>query len=438
MMPELFITSGIVLVLLVLSAFFSGSESALTAASRPRMHSLSKQGDRRAAVVLALRDRNERLIGGILLGNNLVNILASALATSLMLRIFGDAGVVYATLIMTGLVLVFAEVLPKTWALSHADNMALRVAPAVRLLVFLLGPITHAIYVIVRTTLKPFGVELGAELGHEEAEEELRGAIDLHERDEPETRHERQMMRSILDLDEVEVGEIMTHRRNISMIDLSDKPADIVDQVLASQFTRIPVYRGEQDNVVGVLHAKELLRELRRQEGDISKIDLAELPSEPWFIPDTTNLLDQLQAFRSRREHFALVVDEYGSLMGIVTLEDILEEIVGEIEDEHDTPVSGVRPQPDGSYIVEGTVTLRDLDREFDWDLPDEEAATIAGLVMHEARLIPEKGQIFTFHGFRFEVLRRMRNQLTSIRVTPPSVVAAAAAAAERERDEAE
>ena len=427
MMPELLITSGIILVLLVLSAFFSGSETALTAASRPRMHSMAKQGDRRAAIVLALRDRNERLIGGILLGNNLVNILASALATSLMMRMFGEAGVIYATLAMTLLVLVFAEVLPKTWALSHADKMSLTVAPAVRVLVFLLAPVTHTIYVVVRTTLSPFGVVLGAELGREQAEEELRGAIDLHEGLEPETRHERQMMRSILDLDEVEVGEIMTHRRNVSMIDLGSKPEEIVDQVLDSQYTRIPVYRDDQDNVIGVLHTKELLRELRRNEGDVQKVDFDQLPSEPWFIPDATSLLDQLQAFRERREHFAVVVDEYGSLMGIVTLEDILEEIVGEIEDEHDTPVRGVRPQPDGSYIADGTVTIRDLNREFDWSLPDEEAATVAGLVMHESRMIPDKGQTFSFYGFRFEVLRRVRNQITSIRVTPPSAVAAAA-----------
>jgi len=231
---------------------------------------------------------------------------------------------------------------------------------------------------------------------------------------------------------EVEVGEIMTHRKKVSMIDLGDKPDEIVDQMLDSQFTRIPVYRDDQDNVVGIMHTKELLRELRRHKGDVAKIDFDELPAEPWFIPDTTSLLDQLQAYRERREHFAVVVDEYGSLMGIVTLEDILEEIVGEIEDEHDTPVSGVRPQPDGGYIVDGTVTIRDLNREFDWNLPDEEAATIAGLVMYESRLIPDKGQTFTFHGFRFEVLRRVRNQLTSLRVTPPGAIAAA----EREKAE--
>jgi Mg2+/Co2+ transporter CorB len=433
MTTDWMITSGAIFLLLVLSGLFSGSETALTAASRPRMHSLAKQGDRRARTVMGLHARNERLIGAILLGNNLVNILASALATSMLLGLFGEAGVVYATLIMTLLVLVFAEVLPKTWALNHADRMALTVAPAVRVLVFVLAPITHTIYLLVRATLKPFGIDLGAELGRAEAEEELRGAIDLHEGVEPETRHERQMMRSILDLDEVDVGEIMTHRRTVSTIDLGSKPDEIVDQVLASQFTRIPVYRDDPDNVVGVLHTKELLRELRRQEGDVSKINFGELPSEPWFIPDTTSLLDQLQAFRSRREHFAVVVDEYGSLMGIVTLEDILEEIVGEIEDEHDTPVRGVRPQPDGTYIVDGTVTIRDLNREFDWDLPDEEAATVAGLVLHEARLIPDKGQAFVFYEFRFEILRRVRNQLVSIRLTPPRTAEVA-----REPDRAE
>lgn len=422
MTTEWILTAAAIFALLVFSAFFSGSETALTAASRNRLHGLAKQGDSRARVVIGLRQRNERLIGGILLGNNLVNILASALATGLLLRVFGDAGIVYATLGMTFLVLVFAEVLPKTYAMSHADRMALAVAAPVRILVYVLSPITHAIYLLVRTTLRLFGIELGAELGRAEAEEELRGAIDLHEGVEPESRHERQMLRSILDLDDVEVEEIMTHRRNVAMIDAEDKADAVVDQILASPFTRIPLYRGEQDNVIGVLHAKEVLRELRRLGGDVSGIDFAQLAVAPWFVPDTTSLLDQLQAFRERRKHFAVVVDEYGSLMGIVTLEDILEEIVGEIEDEHDTPVRGVRAQPDGSYIIDGDVTLRDLDREFDWNLPDEEASTIAGLVLHEARLIPEKGQVFKFHGFRFEILRRLRNQITSIRVTPPGV----------------
>ncbi len=426
MTTQLLLSLGAIFVLLILSGFFSGSETALTAASRPRLHALARKGERNAGIVLGLHARNERLIGTILLGNNLVNIMASALATSLMLGYFGDVGVAYATIAMTLLVLIFAEVLPKTLALSHADKMALAVAPVLRVLVYLLGPVTHAIYLVVRTTLSPFGIVLGAELGRAAAEEELRGAIDLHEGAEPETRHERQMMRSILDLDEVDVGEIMTHRRHIVMVDTEEKPEAVIDQILASQFTRTPLFKGDSDNVVGVLHTKELLREMHTLGGATSQLEIGKLAVEPWFIPDTTSLLDQLQAFRKRREHFAVVVDEYGALMGIVTLEDILEEIVGEIEDEHDTPVAGVRPQTDGSYLVDGTVTIRDLNREFDWSLPDEEAATIAGLVLEEARLIPERGQVFTFHGFRFEILRRVRNQITSIRLTPPNAAALA------------
>jgi Mg2+/Co2+ transporter CorB len=443
---DLLLTAGAILLLLILSGFFSGSETALTAASRSRMHQLAKQGNKRAERVLALLERKDRLIGAILLGNNMVNILASALATSALMSIFGDAGVAYATLGMTLLVLIFAEVLPKTYALSNTDRMALFVAPPVRAVVLLFAPITHTVQLVVRGTLKPFGVNMSMELDGEHHEEELRGAIDLHDGADPDTRHERVMLKSILDLDDVEVADIMTHRRRVVMIDLGQSVADNIDSVLGSPYTRIPVYRDDPDNIVGVLHAKALLREVRvRQKtdaqraadreaadeagtekpplqviSDLDSLDLGKLATAPWFIPDSTTLLDQLQAFRERREHFAIVIDEYGAFMGIVTLEDILEEIVGNIDDETDIAVPGVRPQPDGSYLVDGGVTLRLLAREFDWNLPDDHAATIAGLVLHEARLIPDPGQVFMFYDFRFEVVRRQRNQITLIRVMPP------------------
>ena len=228
------------------------------------------------------------------------------------------------------------------------------------------------------------------------------------------------MLRSILELDDVEVSDIMTHRRKVVLVDLNEPVNDCVDKVLSSPYTRIPVYRGNPDDISGVLHAKALLREVHARGGNTEAIDLAILASDPWFIPDTTTLLDQLQAFRERREHFAIVIDEYGDFLGIVTLEDILEQIVGNIDDETDVSVRGVRAQADGSYIVDGSVMLRTLSRDLEWDLPDGDAATIAGLVLHEARLIPDPGQVFMFHGFRFEVLRRQRNQITLIRVTPP------------------
>jgi len=418
---EIALTIGAILLLLVLSAFFSGSETALTAASRARMHQAARQGNKHADIVLALIAERDRLIGAILLGNNLVNILASALATSLLLRLVGETGVVYATLLMTMLVLIFAEVLPKTYAIAQSEKMALFVAPVIRMVIIVFSPVVTAVQFIVRMTLRAFGIEISHEITTELHEEELRGVIELHEGEDPEIQQERSMLRSILELDDVEVGEIMTHRRNVVMLDVQKDVGENVDAALESPFTRLPVYQGEADNIVGVLHAKSLLREVRARNGNVEDLDLAAVASDPWFIPDSTSLLDQLEAFKKRREHFAVVVDEYGTFMGIVTLEDILEEIVGDIDDETDVSMPGVRPQPDGSYIIDGTVTLRDLNRDLDWELPDDDASTIAGLVLHEARMIPEPGQSFVFHGLRFDILRRQRNQITALKVTPMS-----------------
>ncbi len=404
--------------LLVLSAFFSGSETALTAASRPRMHHLEKSGSQRARMVNRLREQQERLIGTVLLGNNLVNILASALATSLLIGWFGDAGVAYATVAMTLLVLIFAEVMPKTYAIANADRMALAVAPWLQPLVAALSPVSRAIQQVVRLILRLFRTEITGRTSAAAREEELRGAIALLSDTDADARREREMLRSILDLADVDVDEIMVHRKSVDMIDAELPPAQILERVVGSPYTRLPLYRDEPDNIIGVLHAKALLRAVQTHGGNVDAVDMESLAALPWFIPESTSLLRQLQAFRRRREHFAIVVDEYGALMGVVTLEDILEEIVGEISDEHDVPVAGVRAQRDGSMVVDGTVTIRDLNRQFEWTLPDEEAATIAGLVLHEARVIPEAGQVFEFHGFRFEILRRLRNQVTSLRLT--------------------
>jgi Mg2+/Co2+ transporter CorB len=413
---------AVIVLLLAVSAFFSGAETALTAASRPRMHALARKGARRARLVNSLRDRKERLITAILIGNNLVNILASALATGALIVLFGEAGIAYATVAMTVLVVVFGEVLPKTFAINHADRVALAVAPIVRIVMAVLGPAVAVTQAVVRIILRVLGADR-LQVGAKAAEEELRGAIELHTG--AEDRDERNMLRSILDLADVEVGTIMVHRRQVVAIDLDQRPAAVVEQALASKFTRIPLWRGQPDNIVGVLHAKAVLNALRLNGGNFDAIRINEIATPPWFIPESTTLLDQLEAFRRRREHFAIVVDEYGAFLGIVTLEDILEEIVGDIAERHEFQVPGVRPAPDGSYIIDGHVTIRDLNRDFDWQLPVDEAATIAGLVLHEARRIPEVGQVFTFHGFRFEVLRRKRNQITSLRVTPPTAAAA-------------
>jgi Mg2+/Co2+ transporter CorB len=409
--------SGIA-VLLVLSAFFSSSETALTAASRPRMHLLEAKGDKRAKLVNRLRSEQDNMIGTILLGNNLVNILASALATSVLISLFGETGVVYATIAMTLLVLIFGEILPKTYAFRHSDKLALTIAPTFLVLVRLLSPVMSALQYVIRGVQRIFGVKFDGAQEWSATVEELRGAIELHRGRGAMAGHERAMLHSILDLADVDVEMVMQHRRDIFMIDSSLPTSKIVEEALESPFTRIPLWRDTPDNIVGVMHAKAMLREVHAHTGDLDALDLDNIATPPWFIPESTTLLDQLHAFRRRREHFALVVDEYGALMGVVTLEDILEEIVGDISDEHDVVPIGVRPQRDGSYLIAGGVTVRDLNRRFGWDLPDQEAATIAGLVIHESKVIPQVGQIFHFHGFRFQIARRQRNRITSVRMT--------------------
>jgi len=428
MSADLFVTILAIVALLFLSGLFSGSETALTAASRARMNRMAEEKNRRARSVLKLLEQPEKMLGALLLGNNLVNILASALATSLFLRLFGDAGVFYATAMMTLMVVIFAEVLPKTYAITNTDRVALAVAPVVRFATIISMPVTASIRMIVRAALRVFGIDISETQNVLSPHEELRGAIDLHHREGGVVKHDRDMLGGILDLKELEVSDIMVHRKNMTMIDASQSNSDIVSQALASPHTRIPLWQDEPENIIGVLHAKDLLRALFSVEWQLSKINILEIANSPWFVPDTTTLQDQLNAFLRRKAHFALVIDEYGALQGLITLEDILEEIVGEISDEHDVERSGIRKQADGSVIVAGSLPIRDINRTLDWNLPDDEATTIAGLVIHEARTIPDVGQTFTFYNFRFEVLRRNRNQIAVLRIAavrPKSGVAA-------------
>jgi len=409
----------IVLACLLLSAFFAGSETALTASSRASMARLEKHGSKPAGIVNRLLENRERLIGALLLGNNAVNIAASALATGVLLAWFGTAGVVYATIGMTILVVVFSEVLPKTAAFNAPDRIALAVARPMYIFVKLFAPILMAIETLVRWLLKLIGMNVSDDHDVLSAREELRGAVDLMHREGDVEKLDRDMFGGVLDLRDLVVSDVMVHRTNMITLNADDKPEDLVNTVIASPVTRLPLWRGNPENIVGVLHVKDLLRALHAVDGDASKVDVAVLMSPPWFVPDMRPVSEQLKAFRRRKTPFALVVDEYGEVEGLVTLEDILEEIVGDITDEHDVAMPGVRRQPDGSVNVDGAVTIRDLNRVMDWNLPDQEATTIAGLVIHEARSIPDVGQSFTFHGFRFRVLRRERNRITALRIQP-------------------
>ena len=408
-----------VLVCLLLSAFFSASETALTASSRAAMMRLEKQGNRDATVVNRLLATRERLLGAILFANNLTTIAATTLAADLLLALFGHPGMIYATLGMTILIFVVAEVLPKTAAFNTPDRIALAVAQPIDRMVRWFSPILRAVEWLVRVILRGVGMPVGKIQSILSPREELRGAVDLMHRAGVVEKLDRDMMGGLLDLRELVVSDVMIHRTKMVMVDADEPPQEIVDAVLAAAVTRLPLWRGSPDNILGVLHAKDLLRALHAAGGDAAKIDIVSLTTPPWYVPDTTPLYEQLKAFRARKTALALVVDEYGEMEGLVTLEDIVEEIVGDITDEHDIAVPGVRMLPDGSVNVDGAVPVRDLNRAMDWNIPDDEATTIAGVVIHEARSIPEPGQSFTFHGFRFQVLRKTRNRITALRVTP-------------------
>ncbi len=405
--------------LLMLSAFFSGSETALTAASRARMHQLARSGSKSASIVQSLIGAKERLIGAILLGNNLVNILASSLATSVLIGIFGDNGVIYATLAMTLAVVIFAEVLPKTWAINQPDQFALGVARFIRPLVFILAPLTAIIQWLVRSLLGLFGIRSDAGRSGFTGRDEIRGTVDLLHAEGEVIKGDRDMLGGILDLSELEVSEIMVHRTNMMTLDATLPQKEIIHAVLNSPFTRLPLHRGDPDEITGVVHAKDVLRALIKAGGNVEKIDINKIARPPWFVPETTSAQSQLNEFLKRKTHFALVVDEYGEVQGVVTLEDILEEIVGEISDEYDVELEGITKQSDGSYLVDGSLPIRDLNRALNWDLPDEEATTIAGLVIHEAKTIPAQGRQFTFHGLRIKIIRKTSNRLVQLRITP-------------------
>ncbi len=416
---ELILILAAIVVLLALSAFFNISETSLTACSRARMHALEQEGDRNARIVNRLMVSPERVIGTVLLGNTLVDVLAAALASALAVELVGEVGVVFATAIMTVLIVIFSAVLPKTYALADPDKMALIVAPFMRVTIAILLPLTVAMQYVVRFLLKLTPSTRDDAANILAAHEELRGTIELGHKEGAVARGDAHMLGGVLDLSDLQVLDIMVHRTKMETVNADEPPQTIIDEVLKSQYTRVPIWKDEPENIVGVLHTKDLLVALGTNGWDVAKLDVMAFAAKPWFVPDTTSVKDQLNQFLKQKQQMALVVDEYGEVQGLITLEDILEEIVGQIADEHDSNETAIRPQADGTVNVDGTVAIRDLNRHMDWDLPDEEATTIAGLVIHEAQTIPEPGQAFTFHGYRFEVLRKSRNKITALRVKP-------------------
>lgn len=399
------------------SAFFAGAETAVTGISQARLFQLIQEGHKGAQRIGELHKNKEGMIGALLLGNSAVHILGSALAAGLAIRLYGEEGVFYASAVMTVIVVSFGEVLPKTYAILNTERVTLGVSYLLYLICLLLQPFTRVIQWIDRPFLWLLGMRGDSfHTSLVSAADEIRGTIELHHSEGEVDKEDRNMLGSILDLSTRTVSEVMIHRKSVEMIDFALEPEDIIARAIANSHSRIPLWKDNPENIIGVLHLRDLLRLVRQQKVGITREMIRRITQKPWFVPETTTLEEQLTAFRTRRRHFACVVDEYGAWLGILTLEDIIEEIVGEIEDEHDPlAIAEIMPFGDSSYRVAGSVTIRDINRQLDWDLPDEHAATVAGLVLHEARVIPDQGAMFEFFGYRFTIAEKKSNQITQL-----------------------
>ncbi len=417
MLFELIILFISILLLLILSGFFSGSETALTASTRSRLTGLSNKGHKNAKTAIELLNKKESLIGAILLGNNLVNILASALATSLSIKIFGDTGVAYAVIIMTALIVIFAEILPKTYALTNSEKLALAVSPIFRPIVYLLWPVTWMMEKIVFFILSIFKIKLEKNMRVLSVEDEIRGTLDLHHKEGRLYKSDKDMVTGVLDLAEVTVEDVMVHRSNMFTVNIDDDPKKILNSVINSSFTRIPVWQNNDENIIGIIHSKHLLK-IMSQNRDITRLDMMQSLIKPLFIPETTSLKEQLKMHLNTKKKLAIVVDEYGVLMGMISLEDIMEEIVGDITDEIDEGLTTVVKNEDGTLTINGGTEIRDINRIYNWDLPEEEANTLSGLIIHESRSFPSEGQVFNYYGFIFEILEVKDNLIHKIKVS--------------------
>ena len=406
---------------IALAGLISGSETAITSASKAYLYHLAKKGDKRAKKAITLQENIGTSIGTILVLNQLVLYLIPIGSTLFSIKYLTAGETAVLQMVLAVCLVIYAEIFPKMLALRFTTQFALFIAPAILRMVLLLRPIIAILELCAKLTLRMIGVKAEKESIPDQADEELRGAIEMHasEGDEEEAQ-KKSMLKSILDLEEISVSHTMVHRKNMRTINASLPIQRIAEELTSCQYSRVPLWKDNPENIIGILKTKTFFRALQMQNGNMENIKLSNLMSPPWFIPETTHLLDQLQSFQKKREHFALVVDEYGDLMGCITLEDILEEIVGEIADEYDTITSGVNVQQDGSIIADGTTPIRDLNRQFDLNIPEDDAATIAGYVMHEVRKIPDAGQTYVLSGIKIEILRRQKNQIGVVRITPP------------------
>lgn len=398
---------------LLISAYFSAAETAITGASPAVIHQLAQEGNTRARLVQKLQADKDMLISSVLIGNIAANIFSSAAATALFLQVLGDEGMLVSTVVMTILVLIFAEITPKSYALLSTEDLALKLAPSLTSLLKLLLPITKTFRFIAHgliRLLRRNSTEIKVS-----AYDSLRGAIDLHHHEGHMVKSDKDMLGSILDLKEIMVEHIMVHRTKMVTVNVDLPAQDIIQQVLSASFTRIPIWQGNPDNIVAILHVRDLLKLLNQNE-QITTEQILSVAMQPWFISEHTLVGEQLRQFQARRSHLALVVGEFGDLKGLVTLEDILEEIVGSIEDEHDPINTQITEQADGAVLIEGVASIRDINRKLDWDLPDENAASVAGLILNHTKDLPEAGSEVVIAGVKFTIIRRSPSRILMVR----------------------
>ena len=406
-----------VIILMVISAMFACSETSIIAASRAKIHRMANEGNKRAKKLEKLLKIREKVISTMLVGNNAVNILASALATSALLRIFGDAGLLYATIGMTIIVLIFAEIAPKSFAIKSPDKIALFLAPLIDILVKILFPLTHSIQKIVDVFIKFFFKD-SLEKSQDAELEEIRDTVDLKAKEGSIFKYDKDLLDGVLDLSDTEISEIMVHRKDIESINIDLPISKIIHLALKISYTRIPLWRGNKENIVAILNVRKFLKALHLYKGNVEKFELTSVTSEPWFVPSSNSLRSQLFAFRKRKKRFSLVVDEYGSLLGLLTLEDILEEIVGEIKEQEDGAEINIIKNKSGSYKITGKTLIRDINKKLDWDiLESDQAYNLAAFIIHSLGRIPEEKENFEIDGFHFEILKRKNHDLILVKV---------------------
>ncbi len=397
----------VIIFLIFLSAFFSSSETAITSISEDVLQKKVEEKDYSSIKTQKLLRKKELVISGILLGNNLVNILSSAVATNLFIKAFGTVGILYSTITMTTIIFIFAEVLPKIYAIRKAEKLLIFYTPYLNLVLMTLYPINNVIHKIIQYLVKS-----KSQNKHTFNLDRIRGAILLADKEGNMLKDDKLMLESILDLKDREVHEAMIHRKDIFSlnIDLSEK--ELLEKVKKTNYSRLPIWDKNSENIIGVILVKDLLKIIIESK----KFSIKKILQKPLFIPETTNLFNQLNVFKEKKKHMAFVVDEYGVLQGLITLEDILEEIVGQIEDEYDVATAS-QSDLSGNIYVRGNVSIRDLNRIYNLKFSEDTASTIAGLIINYAKRIPEIGEIFVIDNIILTVSSRSKTRITKVQI---------------------